>query len=272
MIIVEPMLGLCNRIRVIDSVLALNRERKHSVRLLWLRDPDLNCRFDELFERPKGIDGVFDFAIGTPAGRILKYLLPRVVQNLASRAIHQPEMERLLAGKYDFSALLPLRSLYIRSWDRFYPGHSPLTEFRPVPELQNRVAACAINRGTAGVHIRRTDNQWRDESPTDKFVHLMEEEIGQRPNADFFVATDSIEEEANLKRLFPGRIISHTKKSLDRNSPAGIKDAMVDLFCLARCGKIIGSHRSSFSETASQIGNCPLIIARETHQVRQFVK
>ena len=273
MIFIEPMLGLCNRIRVIDSVLALNHERKHSVWVLWLRDADLNCRFDELFKRPAGVDGVFDFAIATPWGRILKYLLPRVLQNAVSRAIHQNEMDRMLADGFAFSSLLPLSSVYVRTWDRFYPEKNPSMEFRLVAELQAAVDNYGIDRRrTVGVHIRRTDNQWRNHSPTEEFVRLMKEEIDNRPETVFFVATDSREEEEHLKRLFPGRIFSHRKQNLNRNSPDGIKDAVVDLYCLARCGKIIGSHRSSFSEAAAQIGKCPLVIAQKGGLVPQLVK
>jgi hypothetical protein len=263
MIFVEPMLGLCNRIRVIDSVLAMNHERSHRVWLLWLRDPDLNCRFDELFERPAGVDAVFDFAVESPPGRILKYLLPRVLQNVVSRAIHQNEMDRLLVNGFAFADLLPLRSVYLRTWDRFYSGANPLSEFRPVPTLRAVVDGYAVDRTrTVGVHIRRTDSPWRADSPMAGFVRLMEEEISRQPDAFFFVSTDSPEEEDHLKRLFQRRIISHQKRSLNRNSPGGIKDALVDLYCLARCGKIIGSHRSSFSEAAAQIGRCQLVVAQ----------
>lgn len=100
----------------------------------------------------------------------------------------------------------------------------------------------------------------------------MNEEIRAKSNTVFFVATDSREEEENLRRLFPGRIISHRKRSLDRNSPDGIKDAAVDLYCLARCGKIIGSQRSSFSEAAAQIGRCPLVFEQKTGPVVQPLK
>lgn len=263
MIYLEPMLGLCNRLRVIDSALALNHERRHKVRVLWLRDADLNCRFDELFERPDGVDSILDFSIATPAGRGLKYLLPRVLQNVTARAIHQEEMAQLLAGGFDFPSLLPLRSVYIRTWDRFCLGKSPLTQFRLVPRLQTAVDSYKIDRSrTVGVHVRRSEYPWQDQSPTDGFVRLMQEEAGNRPETVFFVATDSRQEEENLKRLFPGKIISHRKQSLDRNSPAGIKDATVDLFCLAQCGKIIGTHHSSFSEAAAQIGKCPLVLSQ----------
>ena len=249
--------------RVIDSVLALNRERRHRTRIFWLRDRDLNCRFDELFERPSGVDGVFDFATASSAGKFLKFLLPRVLQNIASRAIHQKEMDSLLAGGLDFSSLLKLRSIYFRTWDRFFTGENPLAEFRLVPKLQAIVDGCNFERRrTVGIHIRRTDSPWCGESPTEAFTRLMNEEIAERADTIFFVATDDPEEEAHLQRLFSGRILSHRKKNLDRNSPDGIKDAAVDLYCLSRCRKIIGTNHSSFSEAASQIGHCPLVVAR----------
>lgn len=252
--------------RAIDSALALNHERRHTVRVIWPRDADLNCRFDEIFERPEGVDGVFDYGITTPSGRVLKFLLPRVLQNVVSRAIHQNEMDHLLADGFDFSSLLPLRSAYIRTWDRFYTGKEPLAKFKLVPKLRAVVDSCQIvTQRTVGVHIRRTDNQWLRHSPTDEFVRLMEEEINNRPDTVFFVATDSGDEEEHLKKCFvSGQIITHPKQSLDRNSPGAIKDAAVDLFCLARCRKIIGSHRSSFSEAASLIGRCPLVFAQKS--------
>jgi hypothetical protein len=270
MIILEPMLGLCNRIRVIDSVLAMNHERKHSVKVLWLRDPDLNCRFDELFQRPPGVDCVFDFSIATPFGRILKYILPRLLQNVVARAVNQDEMASLLVNGFAFNKLLGLRSVYIRTWDRFVYGKDSLTAFRLVPKLETVVDGYKILRQqTVGVHIRRTDNQWLGDSPTNEFVSLMKEEILHNPGTLFYVATDSPEEEKSLQELFHDRLIIHRKRSLDRNSAEGIKDAVIDLFCLARCGKIIGSHRSSFSEVAAQIGRCPLIIAKSRLKVQQ---
>jgi len=69
----------------------------------------------------------------------------------------------------------------------------------------------------------------------------------------FFLATDSPEEEQDMKKLFGDRIITFAKK-LDRNNPEAIQDALVDLLCLSKTRKIIGSFYSSFSDIAADIG------------------
>ncbi len=264
MIFVEPMLGLCNRIRVLDSVLAINHARRHSVCVLWVRNADLNCRFDELFERPAGVDRIFDFAGATQPGRFLKQFLPRLVQNAVARAIDQKEMDSLRAAGFSFAELVKTRSLYLRTWEHFHRGEDPLAAFQLVPELRAIVDAHQINRPqTVGVHIRRTDHRWLHHSPTNEFVSLMEQEAARRPGVVFFVATDDLDEEKNLQQRFPGRIITHPKRSLDRNSSAAIKDAAIDLYSLARCGKIIGSYGSSFSIAAAQIGGSEFITAEK---------
>lgn len=89
----------------------------------------------------------------------------------------------------------------------------------------------------------------------------MHEEIERDSDTRFFVATDAPEEEALLHQEFPGRIISHAKASLSRNDPRGIKDALIDLYCLAHCRKLIGSHLSSFTEVAANIRGIDCIIA-----------
>jgi hypothetical protein len=129
-------------------------------------------------------------------------------------------------------------------------------DLRPVPRLQAIIDSHVSTIGrTIGVHVRRTDNRYaRDHSPLDMFIDLMRREVAQDDASRFFVATDSPEAEGHLRGEFPGRICMHEKRSLDRNDPLAIEDAVIDLYCLARCRKLIGSYWSSFSETAWQLG------------------
>jgi hypothetical protein len=76
----------------------------------------------------------------------------------------------------------------------------------------------------------------------------------------FVVATDFLEVQQELENIFPGRIIIHNKSSLDRSSPAAIRDAVIDLYCLAQTRKLIGSYGSSFTETASKLGDVETVV------------
>jgi len=88
----------------------------------------------------------------------------------------------------------------------------------------------------------------------------MQEAIQSDKETRFFLATDSIEEENTLKDLFKGRIIVQSDKKLRRNDPLAIKDALVDMLCLSKTKKILGSYWSSFSDTAASIGKIEIMV------------
>ena len=112
------------------------------------------------------------------------------------------------------------------------------------------------------VHIRRTDQVTSIAySKTENFIQLMNREIDADPNVKFFLATDDKEEEALLRKTFPGRIVSNENRTLRRDSLDGMYDALLDLYCLSSCKKIIGSYYSSFTDTAAALGNIPKLIA-----------
>ena len=58
MIILEPVGGLCNRMRAIASALSVAKALDRRLWLIWRRDSTLNAAFEELFERPLGIDRI----------------------------------------------------------------------------------------------------------------------------------------------------------------------------------------------------------------------
>jgi hypothetical protein len=112
------------------------------------------------------------------------------------------------------------------------------------------------------VHIRRTDQVVSiAHSKTENFIELMNREIEANPEVKFFLATDDKEEEALLRKTFPGRIVSNENRTLRRDSLDGMYDALLDLYCLAACKKIIGSYFSSFTDTAASLGGIPKLIA-----------
>ena len=81
----------------------------------------------------------------------------------------------------------------------------------------------------------------------------MDEEIQKDDNTKFYVASDDNEIKETLKSKYPTRIIT-LMDDTDRNSLAGMKFAVLDLFCLSKTQKIIGSVGSSYSQIASEIG------------------
>ena len=135
--------------------------------------------------------------------------------------------------------------------------------FQPIEKIQEQVRTFtdSFSRPTMGIHIRRTDNIASiSQSPTELFIEKMREEISKDEDCQFYVATDSEEEKKRLKDIFGERILT-LPRAADRNSIAGMQDALVELYVLSHTRKIMGSMQSSYSETAAQISNirCELL-------------
>jgi hypothetical protein len=171
----------------------------------------------------------------------------------------------MVKAGYDFGSYSQASRIYLKTWDRFYPSTHRFSMFRPVQRIARVIDNYAGRlANSVGVHIRRrTEVNWVIEnSPTQSFIDHMRAEVEADPNVEFFLATDDQREEANVTQAFPGRIFSYPKQSRRRDDQTGIEEAVIDLFCLARCRKVLGSWRSSFSETAILLGGRPGIMIR----------
>ncbi|WP_146138142.1 hypothetical protein [Chamaesiphon polymorphus] len=279
-ICIKPIGGLCNRLRAIDSAIAVAKENHSSVHVIWPMNDLLNCRFEDLFELPASIDkigqpntsGWLNKAIEkfyrTKIGGVFQDLYLRYIVRSFDVVLTYDRMEGYKNCDYqgcDFAAMTANKRAYITTFHAFYDAARPFADFVPVRQLQNIIDDYTKGfENVIGVHIRRTDNrQSLAASPTTEFVELMQTEVRQDSNVRFFVATDSPSEEEYLNQTFPGRIITYPKKSLARHDPEAIKDAVIDLYCLSKCRKLIGSYYSSFTDTAHQINGIEYTIVND---------
>jgi len=257
-IVFEPFSGLGNRMRALDSVLPLARKFGAQLRVLWPLYRDLNCRFEDLFEVPETISKIDAIGWGVPERlRVLAHHLS------SEMFIDQARMSRLIDEHYDFEDLARHSTVFIKTYSRFHESPPLYRDFVPVAPLRRIIDRQRLDERFVGVHIRRGDNDVSTaESPFDLFVEHMKREIEIDATVAFFVATDSPEVESQLREIFGSRIVSHAKTSLDRNAPQGIKDGVIDLYCLSRCRKVLGSYWSSFSETAAALRGIEHVVVR----------
>lgn len=260
MILVEPLGGLCNRMRTLDAAFALAQQLQRELHVAWPLRSNLNCRFDALFELPSAITHMNQFR----DPKWLRSWRLRRYKKSFERFFDEAEMSELARQRFAFESIATYRSVAIRTFERFHPTRSRFAEFIPIAPIQKQIASC-VGSGSemVGVHIRRTDNKRSIESsPTAKFIACMRDELNANSDTRFFLATDSPAEEMQLHKEFPGRIVTHPKISLARNDPKAIVDAVIDLYCLARCRKLIGSFYSSFTDTAAELYGTQLLIAQ----------
>lgn len=264
-----PQGGLCNRLRAILSALSLIEHGAVDARLVVGWDDGLECaaRFDQLFQ-----------PLDSPHATIV----PRrwTDRPITRRNLHWPAFLRNFVYTRQYANRPPsaeeLRlcfashsdaAVYVSTGLAFcdYPAEY-VRRLRPLPHLQERIdsLSAAFTPGhTIGIHIRRTDHVTAiAESPDALFVDAIADAISADAEAHFFLATDDSALKRSLMTRFPGRITAQDCRGT-RSDLGGMEEAVVDLWTLARCSRIIGSYWSSYTDTAAEIGGIPLTIIRK---------
>lgn len=269
-LVVAAQGGLCNRLRVVLSVLAFARGRGDvACEVVWNATRECRARFDELFEPVEAPS--FCIREGRWAERPVTRAnlhLPGLLRRLAfdgRRKNYRPDGTESLQQLVDSH-----RNVYVSTcYHLFDYGPAELAALRLRPALQQRVERLCASFGgrPVGVHIRRTDHRVAIEaSPVGAFLTAMDRELKERPDTVFFLATDDEEVKSRLCGRYAERIMVQTIAENRRDSLAGMESAVVDLWALARTQKILGSYWSSFTDTAAELGHVPLEIIRQDKQ------
>ena len=229
---------------MINSAMKLAKRRKEKLVILWYLNPELNAAFEDLFQPILEPDITLINIHSLKDPRKLYYQLS-AGQRFGNDDILNNQTDGTLNDNF-YRALK--KRVYIFTWEHFYPSKD-YSLFVPIDALQKRVDAFTKDFAPrcVGVHIRRTDNA----------VSM------GKSTTEQFIATDDQREEDLLRSRFPGKIISNQSRTIDRNSVAGMHDALLDLYCLAASDKIIGSYWSSFTDTAADMRGIEKVIAGE---------
>lgn len=122
-----------------------------------------------------------------------------------------------------------------------------------------------------GISVRNRETMQMDANPYwfgrgvrfDLFYDMLDREIEHFPETRIFLATDNTHEAQPLTQRYADRICSAPKKTtdgmVDRFSLEDQRGALVDLYLLSRCGKIIGTYNSTFSYEAAVWGDRPFV-------------
>ena len=247
-IIVQPLGGLCNRMRVIVGAISLAQKTGGQLTIIWTQDTTLNARFSDLFE-PIPYN-VIECQLSAWKYKALYHWYKDI---RSYKMLDDQWVSEQARGKeYDiWRDKVEGKNLFLQTnLDILFDGdYSVLKPQMSVIKALNNVKC---DKNTIGLHIRRTDNANAVKySPTSLFFAKVEEELKANPQMKFYLATDDPNEEKAFIEKFGKSILIYQKHSLDRNNPIAIKDALVDLYNLSHCRKIYGSYWSSFSDTAA---------------------
>lgn len=261
-----PTGGLCNRLRAIATTIAIAKHYNCSLSIYWNNNRGLKANFADLFE-PIHIEKVhlientqWLYHINGTKDYLLRKWFLRLgnEQVVFNHSIYtQGDIYQKLKSNYKGNLLLI--SCYPMCTD-----YQIQNIFVPKRDLQLRIdqITSTFSKNMIGVHIRRTDNIASiKSSPIDVFIHLMQLEIEKEDTVKFYVASDEEEVKKELQDKFPGRVIT-LMDDTSRDSLEGMKFAVVDLFCLSKTKKILGSVASSYSQIAAEIGGIKIEYAK----------
>lgn len=269
MIYIEPDFGLANRMRVITSGIELGMEVKQPVVFVWKNNHELNCNFHDLFNEIPQTKFIkksrrFEYIKTINQKRLLNRMLALGINKVLGIDYCIKDTEGIILERnevYDaFKSAKVYNTIYLKTCGQFGRDNSLFSVFKPAPELKRVIDSRSerFSDFTYGLHIRRTDHvDAIKSSPLESFVRIIEEKLGINADSKFYLSSDDPATVTSLKEQFPSAIISYNK-DFSRDTPQGIKDAVIDMFCLARTKKIFGSFKSSFSETAAKLGNIEL--------------
>ena len=267
-----PSGGLGNRMYSVASACYLCRKASTKLRVLWFKDWALGAEFKEIFLTPAIPDmqitdaSTIDYLLNDrPRRRNL--WLPRLPQMLTyQQRLDETMVERLLHNDFDFAGWLKGKNSWMSNYMLLCPDAKSLIPelFRPVPEVMEAVEAYAsrFSSHTFGFHIRRTDHVVAIKaSPTQLFIDKAKALIDEYADCTIFLATDSQEVKKEFRDLFGSRVITPDSGAV-RGNVDGIRNALVEMYTLARTKKIYGSLRSTFSQVASIIGGIELQVLK----------
>ena len=264
--------------RVAAATAAMAARLQAPVRVLWMEQWGMRCRFDALFEpAPLSEIGGHPFELrdatwresllmARPQRRNLN--LPRLMQRiLFSDVIFSERVMPLRMEGFDFLnwAKAGGRRL-MHAYRDFYRWDLSLLPqlFVPTPEITALIdQRCAtFSNNPIGVHVRRTDNQESiDDSPLKLFFQHIDTCIAQHDDTTIYLATDDEATKTSMRQRYNHRIITSPTQA-DRESTAGIIEGLVEMYTLSRTNHIYGSAGSTFSEMAAAIGQKPFEVVR----------
>jgi len=269
MIYLLPVYGLCNRMRALDSAIHLAKRTNHQLKVYWVENEQLGCRFSDLFEPIWEVEILekkqtpFIWQKGHKFNLYTPDLFRRTFKD---RVWNQFETGRKLEEGFDFEEFAWSHQWFaLKSFSDFLKNENKYTDFKPIKELRDRIKLQTqlINNNTIGVHIRRTDHsQSKEFSPLYLFEERMKKYVVSNPKTNFYLATDCLDTKDYLANHFKGRVVTDWSEQT-RVTKNGMQHALVELYTLAQTSKIIGSFFSSFTRTASQINNIPLEILKK---------
>lgn len=271
--------GLCNRLPVLLSGMALAEATDRRFEMLWARTHACAALFSELFANAWP---VLDAS-------------PVDVEYYRRQYRPRGPLPDLQAS--DVADLRAWSCTWLLAPDRF-PRHRQLfarcgelfEELKPVRTIQERIdefQAANFRRHMIGVHLRRGDLQLAAPlvaANTRCAIDVVDRYLVDLRDAGILLCSDdgalhsasgkTIPTEgvhAGFRQRYGDRVVFTRPRSLDRRDPLAIQDAVVDLWLLRQTDCLVGTFGSSFSGMAAFARSIPVTMCQSQHPLRNLI-
>lgn len=280
-LILHAWAGLANRMLGIASTWELCREMERPLHIVWFQDRfRFHAKFSDLFEQLDSDDvslreaSCFDHVfLAAPRWRKnakIPYLFQRIRFGRSGVCYWDNGYECARRGVVP--KVFPRTNktvLLFAGCDLHQPVSSAAlaarrqtleTVFRPLPDLRAEIDSLVAAFPTGhivGVHVRRGDHtQAIRHSPIEAFEERMDALLAAQEADAFFLASDDATVCDRLSRRY-GPQLRFRCGDASRATLSGIRGAVIDLWTLSRCTRVLASAGSTFGPTAAMLGGIP---------------
>jgi len=258
--------GLSNRIKSLVSVIRYSKKFNTEYKIKWdilssykKNSHILNCPFNILFKNniilTKNIKSENDIYYSSHCLKIFDDdNLPENFNNFKSKCSRKfvKPSNKIVDFMYN-KIPQKIKDEYIECFK----------ELKLKEELENEVNNFSnyFNDKTISLHIRSWNRPNEKGRSCLHNLNKFENEMNKYDKSyKFFLATDSINTQKILKKIYKNRILTYPRKTdLDssRSNSKGIQEDLIELYLLSKNKIIIGSYFSTFTEVAWWLGGCP---------------
>lgn len=251
--------GLSNRLMLLFSGRALAQAGQRAFGMDWFLKSTCNCPFDQLFAGDWNVRLVETF--NGDDWTDLRTVSPNRFPDL----LRAPEP--ILRIRFHDTLIRP----------DLYPAHraletsmqAELSRLQPIPAIAARIESFVAQHFRpvmVSVHLRRGDfNSARQDriGNLESAFAAIDQYLTRAPDAGILLCTDDGAPEPHsgapstytgvreqFQQRYPARVVMTTPRSLDRNTPESIQDAVMDLMLLRRTDYFVGTQDSTFSTLA----------------------
>jgi len=266
--------GLSNRMICLINSMKISDVTGRELLLFWSKDKSCNCNFKDLFENNirevskeelKEVIVSKDYEIYHKDLKNLKNKKGCIlIDNAKFIAFLREEVRfrtKEIPEELREEFIIHLKKIKIKE------------EFLKIAEEFSK----RFSENTIGIHIRKGDYKTlkggvAKVSNDELYIEIMNKELKENPDTNFFLSTEEEETEKKFKDIFKDKIITYPKKTKERGDEGAVKEALIEFLLLSKTKKIYGTFESTFSQLASLYGRNKFEMPIDKSEYDRFIK